>query len=88
MDRQRWFYYRLDKNLVTCSGCRKHYAYKNVKRKNKCPDCKLDNNRCRRVKSNGSQRQEKEKEDTQAQGGRQQEDAQICDPGTWCNMGG
>ena len=47
MDRQRWFYYRMDKSLVTCSSCRKDFVHRDVKRKNKCPACKLDNNRCR-----------------------------------------
>jgi len=47
MDRQRWFYYRIDENWVVCSGCRESFLYKDVKRKNKCPACKLDNNRCR-----------------------------------------
>jgi len=44
----RWFNMNLDRSFVICSSCRKEFRYSKVHRKNKCPNCKLDNYRCRK----------------------------------------
>jgi len=42
----RWFVIELDSNWVRCRHCRKDYRKKTVQRRNKCPNCKLDNYGC------------------------------------------
>jgi len=39
----RWFNRQFDRNFVKCRSCRHLFLYDQVKRKNKCPKCKLDN---------------------------------------------
>ncbi len=39
----RWFTRMFDKRFVKCTNCRREYLYADVARKNKCPDCKLEN---------------------------------------------
>ena len=42
----RWFYRNFDRRWVTCQICKKSYLLETVKRKNKCPNCKVDNRLC------------------------------------------
>ena len=39
----RWFIREFDRNWVRCKGCKELFWLEYVKRKNKCPKCKLDN---------------------------------------------
>lgn len=42
---QRWFHINFDPTWVTCRACscREQFFLKDVKRKNKCPKCRIDN---------------------------------------------
>lgn len=47
-NKPRWYIKRLDINWVVCSGCRSEFFYDKVKRKNKCPKCKINNYGCKK----------------------------------------
>lgn len=49
----KWFIRKFDCSQVKCKGCRRLFLYHQVKRKNKCPKCKLDNYSCRTPKTKG-----------------------------------
>lgn len=42
-NRPRWYVVEFDRNFVCCKSCRLIFFYKYIKRKNKCPHCKIDN---------------------------------------------
>jgi len=39
----RWYVVNFDRNFVSCKSCKKEFFCENIKRKNKCPNCKLNN---------------------------------------------
>ena len=43
MMNNKWFYREFDKHWVKCFNCKHSFLYIDVKRKNKCPNCKLNN---------------------------------------------
>jgi Zn finger protein HypA/HybF involved in hydrogenase expression len=43
MNNQRWFYINFDSKMCTCSNCKMKHLLADVYRKNKCPNCKMDN---------------------------------------------
>ena len=40
-----WYITEFDSNFIKCKGCKKLFSHRgtNVKRKNKCPKCKINN---------------------------------------------
>jgi len=40
-----WYITEFDSNFIKCKGCKKLFSHRgtNVRRKNKCPKCKMDN---------------------------------------------
>ena len=44
--KSRWFIREFDRYWVKCRGCGRLFMYEQMKRKNKCPKCKLDNCGC------------------------------------------
>ena len=41
--KEKWFVREFDPVWVRCRSCKKLAHYASVKRKNKCPHCKMDN---------------------------------------------
>lgn len=52
MNMYRWFIREFDRSWVKCRSCKTLFLYNQMKRKNKCPKCKLDNHGCGSVSMN------------------------------------
>jgi len=43
---EKWFIREFDRSWVKCKSCKRLFLYDRMKRKNKCPKCKLNNYGC------------------------------------------
>jgi len=43
---EKWFIREFDRSWVMCKSCKRLFLYNQMKRKNKCPKCKLNNYDC------------------------------------------
>ena len=50
-DKPKWYVLQFDRAWVKCSACRTDFFYDDIKKRRKCPKCKINNQHCRTQKT-------------------------------------